>query len=139
MINIYFIIFFIKFHNLFISRFQLLNILFLFNSKKTSKKACRFNKTPYICTRRDEIVKAKQDSVAQPVEQYTFNVWVLGSNPSGITESHSIEWLFSLKPTKIKDLHQFYRIFKSIQIQINTIELKENYNNSVSKNIIYIC
>ncbi len=27
----------------------------------------------------------KQDSVAQLVEQYTFNVWVLGSNPSGIT------------------------------------------------------
>lgn len=26
------------------------------------------------------------DSVAQLVEQYTFNVWVLGSNPSGITE-----------------------------------------------------
>ena len=26
------------------------------------------------------------DSVAQPVEQYTFNVWVLGSNPSGITK-----------------------------------------------------
>ena len=25
------------------------------------------------------------DSVAQQVEQYTFNVWVLGSNPSGIT------------------------------------------------------
>ena len=26
------------------------------------------------------------DSVAQLVEQYTFNVWVLGSNPSGITK-----------------------------------------------------
>ena len=25
------------------------------------------------------------DSVAQLVEQYTFKVWVLGSNPSGIT------------------------------------------------------
>jgi hypothetical protein len=25
------------------------------------------------------------DSVAQLVEQYTFNVWVLGSSPSGIT------------------------------------------------------
>ena len=29
------------------------------------------------------------DSVAQLVEQYTFNVWVLGSNPSGITKSLS--------------------------------------------------
>ena len=27
----------------------------------------------------------KFDSVAQLVEQYTFNVWVLGSSPSGIT------------------------------------------------------
>jgi hypothetical protein len=26
------------------------------------------------------------DSVAQLVEQYTFNVWVLGSSPNGITE-----------------------------------------------------
>ena len=32
---------------------------------------------------------SKNDSVAQLVEQYTFNVWVLGSNPSGITESAS--------------------------------------------------
>ena len=29
------------------------------------------------------------DSVAQSVEQYTFNVWVLGSSPSGITKSLS--------------------------------------------------
>jgi hypothetical protein len=27
------------------------------------------------------------DSVAQLVEQYTFNVWVLGSSPNGITGS----------------------------------------------------
>jgi hypothetical protein len=26
------------------------------------------------------------DSVAQLVEQYTFNVWVLGSNPSRVTK-----------------------------------------------------
>ena len=30
------------------------------------------------------------DSVAQPVEQYTFNVWALGSNPSGITLQKSL-------------------------------------------------
>ncbi len=29
--------------------------------------------------------KKRDDSVAQLVEQYTFNVWVLGSSPSGIT------------------------------------------------------
>jgi PP-loop superfamily ATP-utilizing enzyme len=33
----------------------------------------------YICTLKTA------DSVAQLVEQYTFNVWALGSNPSGIT------------------------------------------------------
>ncbi|CAI8907556.1 DUF3231 family protein [Chryseobacterium sp. IT-36CA2] len=27
------------------------------------------------------------DSVAQLVEQYTFNVWVLGSNPSRVTSN----------------------------------------------------
>ena len=27
-----------------------------------------------------------EDSVAQLVEQYTFNVWALGSSPSGITK-----------------------------------------------------
>ena len=31
------------------------------------------------------------DSVAQLVEQYTFNVWALGSSPSGITESKENE------------------------------------------------
>ena len=30
----------------------------------------------------------KCDSVAQPVEHNTFNVGVLGSSPSGITENH---------------------------------------------------
>ena len=33
----------------------------------------------YICTLKFN------DSLAQLVEQYTFNVWALGSNPSGIT------------------------------------------------------
>ena len=32
------------------------------------------------------------DSVAQLVEQYTFNVWVLGSNPNGITNTDVVEW-----------------------------------------------
>ena len=31
-------------------------------------------------------MKEDYDLVAQLVEQYTFNVWVLGSNPSGVTE-----------------------------------------------------
>ena len=40
----------------------------------------------YICTMLRNPIREKHDSVAQPVEQYTFNVWVLGSNPSGITK-----------------------------------------------------
>ena len=33
------------------------------------------------------MINHENDSVAQPVEHYTFNVGVLGSNPSGITEN----------------------------------------------------
>ena len=36
----------------------------------------------YICTR----FERSFDLVAQLVEQYTFNVWVLGSNPSQVTK-----------------------------------------------------
>ena len=39
----------------------------------------------YICTS----LNKRNDSVAQLVEHYTFNVVVLGSNPSGITKSMS--------------------------------------------------
>jgi hypothetical protein len=35
--------------------------------------------------------KKSDDSVAQPVEHYTFNVGVLGSNPSGITKQSESE------------------------------------------------
>ena len=39
---------------------------------------------PYFCT-----PKIRDDSVAQLVEQYTFNVWVLGPSPSGITKDQT--------------------------------------------------
>ena len=44
----------------------------------------------------------KRDSVAQLVEQYTFNVWALGSNPSGITKEVHFErsGLFCLIPNQ---------------------------------------
>jgi hypothetical protein len=38
----------------------------------------------YLCTPNNEGTAV--DFVAQLVEQYTFNVWALGSSPSGITE-----------------------------------------------------
>lgn len=43
---------------------------------------------PYFCTPKNGAEAGSphsDDSVAQLVEQYTFNVWVLGSSPSGIT------------------------------------------------------
>ncbi len=39
---------------------------------------------PYFCT---PFKKGKGELVAQLVEQYTFNVWALGSSPSGITKT----------------------------------------------------
>jgi hypothetical protein len=40
---------------------------------------------PQLTGTKSAFAKVSKDSVAQLVEQYTFNVWVLGSNPSGIT------------------------------------------------------
>ncbi len=62
---------------------------------------CIFEQNTYLCiTFKTELIPTKRkDSVAQLVEQYTFNVWVLGSNPSGITKKSSIERLgFFLYP-----------------------------------------
>ena len=39
---------------------------------------------PYFCTPQEKRVV---ELVAQLVEQYTFNVWVLGSNPSRVTSN----------------------------------------------------
>ena len=40
------------------------------------------------------------DLVAQLVEQYTFNVWVLGSSPSGITKLRRKSGLFLCEAAK---------------------------------------
>ena len=50
-----------------------------------------------------------EDSVAQLVEQYTFNVWVLGSSPSGITDK-------TLKPASTMDLRVFH--LKSLSVPL---------------------
>jgi hypothetical protein len=42
----------------------------------------------YFCSPKTE--RVRDDLVAQLVEQYTFNVWALGSSPSGITGSFII-------------------------------------------------
>ena len=61
---------------------------------------------PYICTTKNETnasaeVSDGDDLVAQLVEHNTFNVGVLGSSPSGITErsgSHTIAAFFVFIP-----------------------------------------
>ena len=45
---------------------------------------------------------AKADSVAQLVEHYTFNVGVLGSNPSGITDSNKKAFRIATKADFLK-------------------------------------
>ncbi len=51
------------------------------NGENNNSKVWLKGILPYFCT-----PKKRVDSVAQLVEQYTFNVWVLGSSPSGITK-----------------------------------------------------
>ncbi len=57
---------------------------------KNNKKIWLKNSYPYFCTPKTKrvhcFVGRKDDSVAQLVEQYTFNVWALGPSPSGITK-----------------------------------------------------
>ncbi len=55
----------------------------LINGKKITKKVCCKLFFYYFCT---PFLNGQVDSVAQLVEQYTFNVWALGSSPSGITK-----------------------------------------------------
>ena len=53
------------------------------------RNTCRLNKSNYLCPRNQEITDSqiRIDSVAQQVEHNTFNVGVLGSSPSWITEN----------------------------------------------------
>ena len=46
----------------------------------------------YFCTPNNEGTTV--DFVAQLVEQYTFNVWALGSSPSGITKTSAKAGVF---------------------------------------------
>lgn len=59
---------------------------------------------PYFCT---PLIKTVKELVAQLVEQYTFNVWVLGSSPSQFTKGvHLMNSFFYLFHTKFVFLHQ---------------------------------
>src|ERR1700761_8071495 len=53
---------------------------------------CHKSFLTYFCTPKNaHLALEGKDSVAQLVEQYTFNVWVLGSSPSGITSWDKLE------------------------------------------------
>ena len=59
---------------------------------------------PYFCNPKENTFKTCYfwerkmfELVAQLVEQYTFNVWVLGSSPSGITKLRRKSGLFCFK------------------------------------------
>ena len=62
---------------------------------------------PYFCTPKEKpcygnfLRKTSFELVAQLVEQYTFNVWVLGSSPSQFTKPHRNVRLF-LCPYSLK-------------------------------------
>ena len=76
-------------------KFLLKKILKKFESaKKTTIFATRFKIIFFIWAAHEMFLNKKRflqkvnDSVAQLVEHYTFNVGVLGSNPSGITSQN---------------------------------------------------
>ena len=56
------------------------------------------NKKKYLSLHHSKITDISNDGdlVAQLVEQYTFNVWVLGSNPSQVTFKEKIVIFFIL-------------------------------------------
>jgi hypothetical protein len=57
----------------------------------------------------------KFDSVAQLVEQYTFNVWVLGSSPSGITKQS----LKKIKTAYSERMSGFFLPFRLFQAKFS--------------------
>jgi hypothetical protein len=72
----------------------------------------------YFCT-----PKKRDDSVAQLVEHYTFNVGVLGSNPSGITKEEIKKLQIELKALQNQAFAGFF-IFCNYQIKAKNINPK---------------
>jgi hypothetical protein len=68
------------------------------------------------------------DSVAQLVEHYTFNVGVLGSNPSGITLTQ-VKWHQSRSSFNTRAVFLFQRILNKIK---TTQTFYENFVSSVN-------
>ncbi len=77
-------------------------------------RVCKFFIFGYLCVLNFKKGHKKAnviDLVAQSVEHYTFNVRVLGSNPSGITENEQ-------KPLLVKRLARalFFRVSERVSI-----------------------
>ncbi len=53
--------------------------------------------------------------VAQLVEQYTFNVWALGSSPSQFTKTPEIFGSFFIRSINCIPLHQQSQAFPTLQ------------------------
>jgi hypothetical protein len=73
---------------------------------------CRNSFLPYFCTPKNKAptrLVERKDSVAQLVEQYTFNVWVLGSSPSGITTKIEAFKSMDLKALFLKQFEYFFQ------------------------------
>ena len=62
--------------------------------KKNILFACLYENRKTIFAPRLTVKSFRNDSVAQLVEQYTFNVWALGSSPSGITNKCKAKALY---------------------------------------------
>ena len=62
--------------------------------KKKLLFPCLYETRKTIFAPRLTVKRFRYDSVAQLVEQYTFNVWALGSSPSGITSKCKAKALY---------------------------------------------
>ena len=67
----------------------------------------------YLCLFLHSPKKGRLELVAQLVEQYTFNVWALGSSPSGITKLRRKSGLFLCKAAKQACLIEWMSIKKA--------------------------
>ncbi len=76
--------------------------------KKRVEKFGRLRKTAYLCTRNQEMVADRSDSLAQQVEHNTFNVGVLGSSPKRITKRKAKRRQQKDKSYKINILWDFF-------------------------------
>ena len=82
---------------------------------------------PYFCT---PFKKGIVELVAQLVEQYTFNVWALGSSPSGITKPLQFGGVFYFVSVCLLHISFFPTISTNSMLDLVRI-LKEDSMNTI--------